>query len=374
MNLVFAVLSTLPTRPLAARVLRAPHPRLLCTSSKSKRTLHVAGLAYDLETTGVGPGAEIIQLAVHTCNSAKDEPPVFAAYVLPRGPIDPGATRVHGLTMEKLEAAGAAPFDEVWAQCEAWIDETFGGERPLVWCAHNGNSFDHPILRRECIRIGRNLADDERHRFEDTLPLSRRILPGRRGPDSYSLRRLYADATAGGGFANAHDALADAQALSTVWRWLAATLLPAEADDAARAAAFQSELQRIGYAAPPGPATVAPAPAAARKSSPKRAAGAATKSKRAPQSSSEPPLLGMTPALELPGVGPATAKRLAKRGVATADDLLRAASEAYPGSDAQKAVQAFCTKDLHGILHPANRARLTRWCGRYALAREAPGD
>ena len=367
MNIALALLSALPTRPLAARLLpkRAPHPRLLCTSSKSKRTLHVAGLAYDLETTGVGPGAEIIQLAVHTCNSAKEEPPAFAAYVLPRGPIDPGATQVHGLTMEKLEAVGAEPFDEVWQRCEAWIEATFGDERPLVWCAHNGNSFDHPILRRECIRIGRDLADNERHRFEDTLQFSRRLLPGRHGPDSYTLRRLYADATAGGGFANAHDALADAQALSTVWRWLAAASLPAEADDTARAAAFQSELQRIGYA-PPGQATVARPPP-----SPKRAAGAATKSKRASQSSSEPPLLGTTPALELPGIGPATAKRLAKRGVATADDLLRVASETYPGSDAQKAVQAFCNKNLQGILHPANRARLTRWCERYALARDA---
>lgn len=369
MNVALALLSALPTRPLAVRTLlpkRAPHPRLLCTSTKGKRTLHVAGLAYDLETTGVGPEAEIIQLAVHTCNSAKEEPPCFAAYVLPRGPIDPGATQVHGLTVEKLEAAGAEPFEEVWQRCEAWIEATFGGERPLVWCAHNGNAFDHPILRRECMRIGRDLADDERHRFEDTLPLSRRILPGRYGPDSYSLRRLYADATAGGGFENAHDALADAQALSTVWRWLAAASLPAEADDAARAAAFQSELQRIGYA-PPAVATVAPAPAAARPpSSPKRA-----KPKRASQSSSDPPLLGSTPALELPGVGPATAKRLAKRGVATADDLLRVASEAYPGSETHKAVQAFCNKNLQGILHPANRARLTRWCERYALERDA---
>ena len=100
--------------------------------------LHVAGLSYDLETTGLGPGAEIVQIAVHVANSAKSEPPSFDALVLPSGPITPDASAVHGLTRQRLEAAGAQPFGVVWQQIEAWLGQTLGTERPLVWCAHNG--------------------------------------------------------------------------------------------------------------------------------------------------------------------------------------------------------------------------------------------
>ena len=100
--------------------------------------LHVAGLSYDLETTGLGPGAEIVQIAVHVANSAKSEPPSFEALVLPSGPITPDASAVHGLTRQRLEAAGAQPFGVVWQQIEAWLGQTLGTERPLVWCAHNG--------------------------------------------------------------------------------------------------------------------------------------------------------------------------------------------------------------------------------------------
>lgn len=141
----------------AARRLPAPlsavqqrtrcHP--LCTCAPDE--LHVAGLSYDLETTGIGPDAEIVQIAVHVANSARTEPPSFQRLVMPLGAIDPGATAVHGFTRESLEAAGAQQFGTVWGELEEWLQVTLGSERPLVWCAHNGDRFDHPILTR-CAR------------------------------------------------------------------------------------------------------------------------------------------------------------------------------------------------------------------------------
>ena len=341
---------------------------MLTSSKKPAEQLHVAGLSYDIETTGIGPTAEIVQIAVHTANSAQASPPEFNEYVLPSGRISDGATEVHGLTRESLEAAGAKPFDEVWPQLEAWIQATFGSGRPLVWCAHNGQSFDHPILLRECrAKCGKDLHGDEyaRFRFMDTLPLARRVLPGRSGPGSYTLGRLHADATMGGGIADAHDALADARALSTVWRWLATTSLPPATDEPERAAAFQSELQRLGYApAEEGLPLVPPTATTATKQA--KRPSKATKAKEG----DEPPLLGSTPTLELPGIGPATAKRLAKRGVASAEDLLRVACEAYPHSKVRAAVTSFCKTNLAGIVHPANLGRLTRWCERFASEQE----
>ena len=123
--------------------------RPLCTCAPEE--LHVAGLSYDLETTGIGPDAEIVQIAVHVANSARAEPPSFQSLVMPSGPIQPGATAVHGFTRESLEAADAQQFGTVWGKLEEWLQATLGSERPLVWCAHNGDRFDHPILTR-CAR------------------------------------------------------------------------------------------------------------------------------------------------------------------------------------------------------------------------------
>ena len=33
----------------------------------------------------------------------------------------------------------------MWEELRDWIAETFGEERPLVWAAHNGDSFDFPV-------------------------------------------------------------------------------------------------------------------------------------------------------------------------------------------------------------------------------------
>ena len=48
------------------------------------------------------------------------------------------------------------------------------------------------------------------------------MLPRGTARGGHSLGALYAEATGGGGFDNAHDAMADARALTTVWRWISA--------------------------------------------------------------------------------------------------------------------------------------------------------
>jgi len=376
----------------AARRLPASLPRRrrpLCTCPPDE--LHVAGLSYDLETTGIGPDAEIVQIAVHVANSARAEPPSFAALVMPRGPIQAGASAVHGLSRESLEAASAQPFGAVWGELEEWLQATLGSERPLVWCAHNGARFDHPILTRACRAVDADLLGDESYahwRFHDTLPLARRALPGGTAQGGHSLGALYAEATGGGAFANAHDALADARALSTVWRWISAVEMgiaeTGAADEQARARCFQAELQRLGYTSP-----------AARAADEVRASsrvakggggggGAAAKvktkadvAKAAKAAAGEaPPPSGGAPLLDLPGVGPVTARRFASRGIETVDELLRTAMEAFPQNDAKKAVRAYCSRHLPGTFkgsRAGNLAKLAAACERVERASRGGG-
>ena len=244
---------------------RLPHSCSLCTASAAAAAASaannssdkiVAGLAFDLETTGLDINScEIVQLAVVVANSQKGAK--FCSLVLPEGPIDESASNVHGFTREVLVARGARPFSVVWDECVAWLDGLLGPTRPIVWAAHNGNRFDRPILCRLVQQQQHQQQQQQQRREEeaaeqreeerldpplpgalppilsapraswlDTLPLARSALPhrpyvqGRAGP--YTLGALYSSATGGATLDGAHDALADAEALATVWKWLVA--------------------------------------------------------------------------------------------------------------------------------------------------------
>ncbi len=110
-------------------------------------------------------------------------------------------------------------------------------------------------------------------------------------------------------------------------------------------------------------------------------------------------------------MGPATAKRLASRGLETVDELLRAATVDFPTSDAKKAVRpctpargahthrtrlararrarspsapdaplahasqvrAYCKRYLPGIVKPVNLAKLAAACARAEPAARSDG-
>jgi len=148
--------------------------------------LPVAGLAWDLETTGFDTPdkpCEIVQIAIVVANS--NHRARYQSLVLPEGPIDPGAASVHKLTREVLLEAGARPLAAVWAECEAWLEKTLGNERPLIWAAHNGDKFDRPILSRCVLKAtGRSelpsVLSAPRASFVDTLVMAKSARAGRR--------------------------------------------------------------------------------------------------------------------------------------------------------------------------------------------------
>ena len=149
------------------------------------------------------------------------------------------------------------------------------------------------------------------------------MLPRGTARGGHSLGALYAEATGGGGFDNAHDAMADARALTTVWRWISAveamgSAAAGAADEQARTRCFQAELQRLGYATARPPKARAARGGAARggaagggaarggaaaAAAPSKAAKGRAKAKAAGQrAAAAPPLSGAASLLEVPGV------------------------------------------------------------------------
>ena len=84
-----------------------------------------------------------------------------------------------------------------------------------VWAAHNGASFDLPILEHALSQTEHEI----RGCHVDTLHLSRDALKKENKVGAYTLSSLYKDAT-GSELSRAHDALADAEATALIWKHL----------------------------------------------------------------------------------------------------------------------------------------------------------
>ncbi len=124
----------------------------------------------------------------------------FHTLVNPYQPIAPGATKVHGYTGADVQTA--PPFGDVWPRFRAFV-----GDDVLI--AHNGQSFDIPVLRR--LAAGREGVDSLV--FYDTLPLVRSL-------SRDSARQEDIAARFGIDVGRAHHALDDAVTLAQVYREL----------------------------------------------------------------------------------------------------------------------------------------------------------
>jgi len=124
----------------------------------------------------------------------------FHTLVNPYRPIAAGATKVHGYT--DADVASAPQFAAVWPQFRAFV-----GDDILI--AHNGQSFDIPVLRR----LAEGRAGVESLVFYDTLPLVRSL-----SRDSARQEDIAARLGIAGG--RAHHALDDAVTLAQVYREL----------------------------------------------------------------------------------------------------------------------------------------------------------
>ena len=153
-------------------------------------------VAFDLETTGKDPAeCEIVELAAVRVRGRVivDQ---FQRLIRTSGPIPPQATAVHGYRDADLcEQPG---FAEVWPAFREFV-----GNDVLV--AHNGHTFDVPVLRR----LAAGLHGLDHLVFFDTLPLARSLMD-----DGAGLQDLCHRFGVSAG--RSHHALDDAGALAAV--------------------------------------------------------------------------------------------------------------------------------------------------------------
>ena len=125
-------------------------------------------VVFDLEATrqdAYSPATEIIQIAAQRWVNGVAQAS-WASFVRPSVPIPEHIMHLTQITMNEVQ--DAPPIGDVLRDFFAYI-----GDLPLI--AHNGASYDGPLLTATCERLGLPLPPT--FRVLDTLPLARTVLP-----------------------------------------------------------------------------------------------------------------------------------------------------------------------------------------------------
>jgi DNA polymerase-3 subunit epsilon len=160
-------------------------------------------IVLDTETTGLDPvlGHRIIEICCLELENHVPTDRIFHRLIHPERDIPEDSSRVHGITLEKLEHAPifGAIADELLA---------FIGDAPLV--IHNAE-FDLRFLNAELERIGRPPLPPARG--IDTIALAKRRFPGARYSLDELCRRFGIDLSA----RTKHGARVDSELLAEVY-------------------------------------------------------------------------------------------------------------------------------------------------------------
>ena len=125
-------------------------------------------VVFDLEALGQdahSPATEIIQIAAHRWVDGVPQQ-AWSTFVRPTVPIPANITELTKITMNDVRHAPIAP--EALHTFFAYV-----GDLPLI--AHNGASYDGPLIVATCERLGLPLPAT--FLVLDTLPLARALLP-----------------------------------------------------------------------------------------------------------------------------------------------------------------------------------------------------
>ena len=158
---------------------------------------------FDTETTGLDPlkGDRVIEVAALELDNDLPTGKSFHRLIHPQRDIPEDATRIHGITIDKLR--DAPRFGEI-------LDDLmdFFGDGPLV--AHNA-PFDFGFLNAEFARAGRPAL--ERARMVDTLAMAKLRFPGLPNSLDALCRRFDIDLSE----RTTHNALLDCKLLAEVY-------------------------------------------------------------------------------------------------------------------------------------------------------------
>jgi len=159
----------------------------------------------DTETTGISPeaGHRIIEIGAIEIVDRKITDNNFQTYLNPKRSIDPGSIHIHGITDEFV--ADKPEFQEIMQE---FID--FVNDAELIM--HNA-PFDVAFINRELSLAGYNKELHEICEIIDTLPMARKIHPGKRN----SLDALCSRYGVNNTNRDLHGALTDAKLLAQVF-------------------------------------------------------------------------------------------------------------------------------------------------------------
>lgn len=121
-------------------------------------------VAIDIETTGLGRSARIIELgAVRIRHGRKVAS--YGQLVNPQIPIPAKVTQITGITDRDVK--GKPTIDKALPKFYAFCGQD-------TWIGHNIRRFDLPVIAREAERVGAGMPDVS---FYDTLEISQTLLP-----------------------------------------------------------------------------------------------------------------------------------------------------------------------------------------------------
>ena len=163
-------------------------------------------IALDTETTGISAdeGHRIIEIGCIEIENRRITGNEFHCYLNPEREIDEGATRVHGLTLEKL--SNEPLFKEV---AKDFLNFVSGAELII----HNA-AFDVGFLNKEISLLEWDESSIEDHSLVmDTLKMAREMHPGKKN----SLDALCTRYEIDGSMRQVHGALIDADLLAKVY-------------------------------------------------------------------------------------------------------------------------------------------------------------
>lgn len=121
-------------------------------------------VAIDIETTGLGRSARIIELGAARIRHGR-KVASYSQLVNPQIPIPAKVTQITGITDRDVK--GKPTIDKALPRFYAFCGKD-------TWIGHNIRRFDIPIIRHEAERIGAGIPDVN---FYDTLEISQVYLP-----------------------------------------------------------------------------------------------------------------------------------------------------------------------------------------------------
>lgn len=160
-------------------------------------------IVFDTETTGFEPseGHRLVEIGALELMNHMPTGVTFHKYINPERDIPADATRVHGITNEKV--ADCPLFADI---ADEWL--AFVGDSPMI--AHNA-AFDMRFINAELAWINRPAYPAER--FIDTLAIARKKFPGSPVSLDALCRRFGVDNS----HRDFHGALLDSELLAEVY-------------------------------------------------------------------------------------------------------------------------------------------------------------